>query len=312
MALLVGAGFLLTAVFSGMAGGAVPFAAALLALVCAAGVRWLFSWRPDAPYVVFVSGAVVAALALVIGLDLVRVEGDIDRMNSVFKFYLQVWVLLGIASAYLLWRLAYEAKGAGWRRGAWAIVLVALLLGASVYPVLGTRARLADRFYGRVLPMTLDGTAYVEGTVYRDHEGDIDLEADFEGIRWLRENVQGSPIVLEGHTPTYRWGSRISVYTGLPTVVGWKWHQEQQRWDYRYQVGLRIEDVDRLYSTAGRQEALSLLRKYEVSYIYVGPLERLYYPARGLDKFDRMVGAGLDRVFQTDQVSIYRVMDDGA
>ena len=104
--------------------------------------------------------------------------------------------------------------------------------------------------------------------MYRDHEGDI-LEADFEGIRWLRENVPGSPVVLEGHTPTY-WGSRISVYTGLPTVVGWKWHQEQQRWDYRHQVGLRIEDVDRLYSTAGRQEALSLLRKYEVRYIYVG------------------------------------------
>ena len=311
VALLVGAGFLLAAVFSGMAGSTTPFAAVLLALVCVMGVRWLFSWRPDAPHLVFVSVAVAAALAVVIGLDIVRVEGDIDRMNSVFKFYIQVWVLLGVASAYLLWRLLHEARegGLGWLRGAWAVGLVVLLLGASVYPVFGTRARLADRFYGQVTPMTLDGTAYVEGTVYRDHEGDIDLEADFDGIRWLRENVQGSPVVLEGHTPTYRWGSRISVYTGLPTVVGWKWHQEQQRWDYRHQVGLRIEDVERLYSTAGRQEALSLLRKYEVSYIYVGPLERLYYPARGLDKFERMVGAGLDRVFQTDQVSIYRVTD---
>ena len=313
-ALLVVVGFLLTAVFPGVAGSTIPFAAVLLALVCATGARWLFSWRPDAPHLVFASVAIAAALALVIGLDLVRVEGDIDRMNSVFKFYLQVWVLLGIGSAYLLWRLVHEARrgGLGWRSSAWAVALAALLLGASAYPVLGTRARLADRFYGQATPMTLDGTAYVEGTVYRDHEGDIDLEADFEGIRWLRENVQGSPIVLEAHTPTYRWGSRISVYTGLPTVVGWKWHQEQQRWGYGHQVGLRIEDVDRLYSTAGRQEALSLLRKYQVSYIYVGPVERLYYPARGLDKFDRMVGAGLDRVFQTDQVSIYRVTDDGA
>ncbi len=314
MAFLLGAGLLLTVVFSGVVGSTIPFAAALLALVCATGARWLFSWRPDAPHVVFVSVVVAAALALVIGLDLVRVEGDIDRMNSVFKFYLQVWVLLGIASAYLLWRLVHLAKGSGtgWRRGAWAAGLVALLLGASVYPVLGTRARLADRFYGRVLPLTLDGTAYVEGTVYRDHEGDIDLEADFEGIRWLRENVEGSPIVLEGHTPTYRWGSRISVYTGLPSVVGWKWHQEQQRWGYRHEVGLRIEDVNRMYGTTSRQEALSLLRRYGVGYVYVGPLERLYYPARGLDKFERMVGAGLDRVFQDGQVSIYRVTDDGA
>ena len=123
MALLVGAGFLLTAVLSGLEGGTVPFAAVLLALVCVMGVRWLFSWRPDAPHLVFVSVAVAAALALVIGLDIVRVEGDIDRMNSVFKFYLQVWVLLGVASAYLLWRLLHEARegGLGWRRGAWTV-----------------------------------------------------------------------------------------------------------------------------------------------------------------------------------------------
>ena len=315
MILLVGAGFLLTSVLlSGAAGSTVPFAAALLALVCATGASRLFSWRPDAPHVVFISVVVAAALAIVIGLDVVRVEGDIDRMNSVFKFYLQVWVLLGVASAYLLWRLAREVRdgGIGWRRGLWAAGLVVLLLGASVYPVLGTRARLADRFYGQTTPMTLDGTAYVDGTVYYDHEGEIDLEADFEGIRWLRENVQGSPIVLEGHTPTYRWGSRISVYTGLPTVVGWKWHQEQQRWDYGHQVGLRIEDVDRMYGSTSRQEALTLLRRYGVGYVYVGPLERLYYPAHGLAKFDRMVGAGLDMVFQTEQVSIYRVTDDGA
>jgi len=185
-----------------------------------------------------------------------------------------------------------------------------LVLSASVYPVLGTRARLADRFYDRVLPMTLDGTAYVEGTVYRDQEGDIDLGADFQGIRWLQQNVQGSPIVLEGSTPTYRWGGRVSVYTGLPSVIGWKWHQEQQRWDYGYLVGLRIDDVNRMYRTKNPQEALSLFDEYGVRYVYVGQLERLYYPREGLDKFERMIGAGLDKVYQNHQVAIYRVTDD--
>ena len=143
VALLVGAGLLLAAVFSGMAGSTTPFAAVLLALVCVMGVRWLFSWRPDAPHLVFTSVAIAAALAVVIGLDLVRVEGDIDRMNSVFKFYIQVWVLLGVASAYLLWRLVREVRrgGLGWRSGAWAVGLVVLLLGASIYPVPSARER---------------------------------------------------------------------------------------------------------------------------------------------------------------------------
>ena len=94
--------------------------------------------------------------------------------------------------------------------------------------------------------------------------------------------------------------------------MGWKWHQEQQRWDYSRLVGLRIDDVNRIYGTNNPQEALSLLDEYGVSYVYVGQLERLYYPQEGLDKFERMIGAGLDKVFQSEQVAIYRVSDDGA
>ena len=305
-------GFGLTAAFSGTVGSTVPFVAVLLLVVFVAALRWLVSSRADAPYLVFVALAVGVSLALAIGLDIWRVEGDIDRMNSVFKFYLQIWVLLGLASAYFLWRLAYRARARGWGARLWVGGLAVLVLSASVYPILGTRARIGERFYDRVQPMTLDGTVYVNGTVYRDQEGDIDLAADFQGIRWIQDNVQGSPIVLEGHTPTYRWGGRVSVYTGLPSVVGWKWHQEQQRWKYRQLVGRRIGDVNRMYQTGSPEVARSLMDEYGVRYVYVGQLERLYYPQEGLEKFELMVGTDLDKVFQNDQVAIYRVRDDGA
>ena len=41
----------------------------------------------------------------------------------------------------------------------------------------------------------------------------------------MEENIQGTPVVLEAQTPEYRWGSRVAIYTGFPTVVGWSWHQ---------------------------------------------------------------------------------------
>ncbi len=306
---IVLAAYLALSFLTGVTGSTIPFAALLLVIAVASGMKHLASRSPDARHVTFVTVLVCGALCVVIGLDIFRVEGDIDRMNSVFKLYLQVWVLLAVASAYLVWRIfrtgmAARAMPGPWGR-AWGWALALLVLGAAIYPVLGTQARLRTRF--DVLPLTLDGTAYMRTTVYNDANGPIDLSADYDGIRWLQDNVQGSPVVLEGLTPNYRWGGRVSVYTGLPAVVGWRWHQEQQRWGYRGAVGERARDVDRIYATPDANEALALMRKYGVEYVYLGRLEHLYYPDHGLAKFDQAMAQSLEQVYRTDQVRIYRL-----
>ena len=135
--------------------------------------------------------------------------------------------------------------------------------------------------------------------------GTIDLESDFEGIEWLRENVKGSPVIVEGITPTYRWGGRVSVNTGLPTVVGWKWHQEQQRWGMKHLVSSRQEDVNTIYSLPAA--AADLIDKYEVEYVYIGELERLYYPHDSLERLAQGLNGKLSRVFESDSVIILKV-----
>ena len=199
-ALLVG--LALTAWFTGVVGSTVPFVFALALLLAAVGVGVLLRDRPDGAQLGFALTLALVSLSLVIGLDFLRVEGDIDRLNSIFKFYLQVWVMLGIASAYLLWRLFYMQRSFLARvpsvSQGWKVGLAVLVLSAAVYPVLGTQDRLRDRFAGYVTPLTLNGVAFMEGTAYREHSGDvIDLAADYEGIDWLQQNVEGSPIVLE-------------------------------------------------------------------------------------------------------------------
>ena len=308
--------YLATAIMSGFSGGTIIFASIMVFLIVVVGVRSLASQGPDTAQLAFISLLAGAAFMLVVGLDFVRVEGDIDRMNSIFKFYLQVWVLMAVASAYLLWRIFHlqairQKSGNRWRgemlRSAWVGALAVLILSASVYPIMGTQDRLRDRFEGNVTPMTLDGAAYMEGTTYRDAKGNVDLEADFEGIQWLRANVVGSPIILEANTPTYRWGGRVSIYTGLPSVVGWRWHQEQQRWDYRPDVGRRISDVSKIFNTLDTSVALELLIKYNVQYVYLGQLERNYYEDDGIAKFSDSMSPYLDNVFSTNEVDVYRV-----
>jgi YYY domain-containing protein len=304
--------FLVITTVSGLVGSTIPFLLALEALVIIATVRFMRSARADAPYLAFVAAIVAVSLTLAIGLDIFRVEGDIDRMNSIFKFYLQIWVMLALASAYLLWRLAdgrrTPLRRLAGRKKVWLGALALLIAGVSIYPVLGTQDRLRDRFNDRVvLPMTLDGMAYMRDAVYGDVNGDIELYSDYQGIKWLQDNVRGSPVVLEGGTPIYRWGGRISVYTGLPSVLGWQWHQEQQRWGYRWAIGERADDVRTIYTTEDASEALALLRLYGVEYVYVGQLETLYYPRAGLDKFDDELKDYLKVVYENEHVRVYRV-----
>ena len=312
-ALLVG--LALTAAFTGVVGSTVPFIFALALLLAAVGIGVLLRDRPDGAQLGFALTLALVSLSLVVGLDFLRVEGDIDRLNSIFKFYLQVWVMLGIASAYLLWRLFRTQRSFLARipsvRQAWKVALAVLALSAAIYPVLGTQDRLRDRFAGYVTPLTLNGVAFMEGTAYRDHSGEvIDLAADYEGIRWLQENVEGSPVVLEAVTPSYRWGGRVAMYTGLPSIVGWQWHQEQQRAGYAYEVGERIHDVQTIYSTLDVRTALDLMREYGVRYVYLGHLERIYFP-EGMFKFEDGLGGALEKVFDNGDTAIYRVMDGG-
>ena len=264
-----------------------------------------------APYAIFPLILVALALLIGIGVEFVRAEDDIGRMNTLFKYYLEAWVLFAIASAYVLWYLgsrgAFRLRRVSVARGAWLAALALLVASSFIYPVLGTRSRMADRFSTQ--NTTLDGAEYMRGAVHWEEGSPILLRWDHGAIGWLQDNVKGSPVVLEAHNEQYHWSSRISNYTGLPTVLGWPWHQIQQRMRYDYAVRERASHVEEIYSTLDTQRALELLRLYEVEYVVVGQLERAYYPPQGLQKFDAMVSNGLAGLaYQNDETRIYRAM----
>jgi len=192
-----------------------------------------------------------------------------------------------------------------------ATSLVLLLLGALLYPVFATPSRLDDRFAD--LPRSLDGIAFMRDTLYTaDRHGPILLGDDYEGIQWLRRNVQGTPAIIEGRSDLYRWGGRFSIYTGLPAVVGWDWHQRQQRGSLSAMVDQRNREVDTFYGDADVEQALQLIRRYDVRYVMVGQLERNYYPAAGLRKFEGGLNGVLEVAFANNGLTIYRVRPGAA
>ena len=131
------------------------------------------------------------------------------------------------------------------------------------------------------------------------------MGGEYVAIRWLRDDAPWGRIV-EAVGDDYSDYGRISAGTGLPTVLGWKGHERQWRGSSRLFDG-REEDVAQIYQTDDPVEALGLLQKYGVRYVYVGARERSSYGEAGMEKFDGF----LRTAFTAQGVIIYE-MDGGA
>ena len=174
--------------------------------------------HPEQRYIIVTVGLVLMSLFIAAGVDLITVKNDIGRQNTIFKFYIQAWWLLAIAATFAVWRLwdvgAFVTKQMSGLKIVWLSTFGVLAVGVMIYPVMATDVRLDDRFND--IGPGVDGEAYMDSGVYTTRGVEIEFASDLPGIEWLRENVDGSPVVVEAQWDLYTWANRVSIYTGLP------------------------------------------------------------------------------------------------
>jgi uncharacterized membrane protein len=205
-----------------------------------------------------------------------------------------VWLLPELRSWLPGWRNFYQGG---------AIVLLA---GAALYTASATTDKVLDRMSPST-PLTLDSITYMPYSQYADFGVTMDLSHDYDAIRWMQDHVQGSPVIVEANCPEYRWCTRFTIYTGLPGVVGWNWHERQQRTLMPQLVEDRISEVNSFYTTQDINAVGAFLTKYNVKYIVVGELERAEYAGAGLDKFEQYNGVLWNSVYREGDTVIYQV-----
>ncbi len=233
----------------------------------------------------FVLLIIATGLALTLTVEFVYLRDTFgSRMNTVFKFYYQAWILLALASAYGVYYVAKRAGGVG--RALFLAGVVVLVALGMVYPVVAG----FDKAGGFAPSPTLDGLAWV-----RQYSPD-----EYAAIQWLNRNVRGTPVILETPGGSFTEYARVSSRTGLPTLLGWTGHELQWRGNY-VEPAKREPDIDAIYSSTDIEHVLTLLEKYDITYVYVGTLERGKYSPAALAKFDRF----MDVVFQQGNVTIY-------
>jgi YYY domain-containing protein len=244
------------------------------------------SSRPFSP-IIFVMLLITLGSILIIAPDFVYLRDQFGyRINTIFKFYYQAWVVWSLAAsfgiAYLFQNIKSTALNITFRVAMALVIFVGLL-----YPALS-------------LPTKTNSFKPTGGFTLDDFDR-IKRENPDEAaaIEWLQKAPDG--VVLEAVGDGYSQFARISMWTGLQTVLGWTGHEAQWRGSYEPQ-GARRDEVMLIYTTPDWDTARMLLENYDVRYVYIGSLERSYAPVNE-DKFAQ----NLKLVFQQGIVSIYEM-----
>ena len=209
----------------------------------------------------------LCAIGLVAIPELVYVrdiyENGNARANTMFKLTYQAYIMFGMTMAYVIFRLLFVNRRKILK--AVGVIGLALLLWTCGY-----FGKSVDSWFGQVLDPSqykgLNATAFLE----------TDYAEDVGAIRWLKENIEGSPVILEANGDSYSEYERVSAMTGLPTVMGWYVHE----WLWRNDVAdlnAKADEIETIYTSTNAAEVQMLVEKYDISYIFVGSCEREKY-----------------------------------
>jgi len=242
----------------------------------------------------------LCAIGLVLIPEIIYIQdiysGDFKRANTMFKLTYQAFIMFGIGFGYIFTKLL--VFGETWKQRKVAVAGL-ILFAMSVCYIQDA----VHSWYGNINYFKgykgLNCTAFLK-TTYTDDVGAID---------WLNNNVKGMPVILEANGESYTDYNRVSVMTGLPTVLGWRTHEWLWK-DNQEILDKRADDILTIYTSKDKDAVKKLIEKYNISYIYVGKLEKEKFPSinnellKSLGDIKYMSKSTADKAYETYIVEI--------
>ncbi len=215
------------------------------------------------------------------------------RYNTMFKLTYEAYIILSVCTLYEVYRLFVSKK-------VYLIILGTILLFLNIttygygFDTIYTLYK-DNKFIG-----IEDSLAFIRQ----------ELPSDCKAIEWINNNIEEKQsIILEGISveSSYTTHSRISAFTGHPTVIGWTVHEWLWRTDkalgYPLFVRQRVDDVESIYNSNDKMIVNELIDKYNIEYIFIGVKEHEDYLDMDID-FLKTLG---EAVYSDDSSETYLI-----
>lgn len=187
---------------------------------------------------------------------------DHPRANTMFKLTYQASIMIGLLAG-ALWGKLLDPERTIWRPTRWLGLLIAgfIFVGSMIFPV-----ESFPNFYQNFSKYRgLNGEAWIE----------TKMPEKYGAIKYLQKHKDGRNLV-EAVGDSYTEYNAVSVFSGVPSVEGWRVHEWLWRGGFD-SIAQREAEVKTIYETADTQTRKQLLNKYKVGWIWVGPDEREKY-----------------------------------
>lgn len=213
----------------------------------------------------FVKTASLLSLILIVIPEFVYVKDiypDHPRANTMFKLTYQSSILIGIIWGVVAGYLFDTSHELGvWKRSLGVTLILLVFISSLSFPTVGF-------------------TAFYENfKSYKGLNGEEWLTKESPGkwgaISYLRKSDKEGNI-LEAVGDSYTKFNAVSVFSGRPTIQGWRVHEWLWRGGYT-SVAEREHQVREIYEKGEREKSKFLLKLYGVRWILVGDDERKMY-----------------------------------
>lgn len=192
-----------------------------------------------------------------------------NRMNTIFKFHYQVWIVFSITSGISL-KFLFEYNLRNITR---IILSISFLILATSNIYFVTASYLTKIKESSNLNPNLSSINHLENDTNK-----------YELIKYLRLNSNHNDVIIETQGKSYTNDSQISSESRIPTILGWVGHQLQWRSNHS-DIYNREEDIDTFYISNDSQEIINIINKYSITMIILGPNEIEKYNINSLNKF---------------------------